>query len=159
MQAGDVVFAHSNGLMGRAIRFGEHLRWKKGSHWNHACVLSRQDEDGTWYVIQADLRGVNEATLESVGEHVVIPLPLFVDRNKVLEFTHAQLGQKYSILSILSIVTDIISPKWFPEVRKDYTWICSALVGEALRYGGWLKNWGSIYTPTPSCLYEAFILE
>ena len=152
---GDIVFAHSNGLMGRAIRFGEMLRWRKGSHWNHACVVSRVEQDGTAYVIQADIRGVNEARLDSVGQYVIIELPARVNRNKVLAFTKAQVGSKYGILSILSIVFDILSPNWFPSVRMPRTWICSAVTGEALRYGGWLQNWDDLYCVTPAQLFDA----
>jgi len=152
---GDIVFAHSNGLMGRAIRFGEFLRWRKGSHWNHACVVSRVDKDGVAYVIQADIKGVNEARLDSVGQYVIIELPARVNRNKVLSFTKAQVGSKYGILSILSIVTDIITPNWFPSMRRKNSWICSAVTGEALRYGGWLHNWADIYTVTPAQLFDA----
>ena len=132
---GDICFAHSNGLMGRAIRFAEFLRWRKGSHWNHACVISRVDQDGTAYVIQAELKGVSEA----------------------LAFTKAQVGSKYGILSIISIVFDIISPDWFPSLRMPRTWICSAVTGEALRYGGWLHNWDDLYCITPSQLFDSLV--
>ena len=159
MTPGSIVFAHSGGIMAKAIRFGERLRWKKGSHWNHACVISRV-EDGVAFVIQADLRGVNEASLESVGEYTIVELPEGVSADKVLEFTRAQLGTKYSLLSIVSILIDIVTPNWFPEFRRDSTWICSAVTGEALRAAGWFtpkSNWGSIYTITPSQLYDALI--
>jgi hypothetical protein len=141
--------------MGRAIRFGEFLRWRKGSHWNHACVISKVDKDGVAYVIQADIKGVNEARLDSVGDYIILEPPARVNRNKVLAFTKAQVGSKYGILSILSIVTDIISPNWFPAMRRKNTWICSAVTGEALRYGGWLNNWADIYTITPAQLFDA----
>jgi len=152
---GDIVFAHSNGLAGRLIRLGEFLRWRKGSHWNHACVISRIDSQGEAYVIQADLKGVNEAPLSSVGQYVIIELPRGVNRNKVLGFTKAQLDSKYGLLSILSIVFDILSPNWFPSMRMPNTWICSAVTGEALRYGGWLQNWDDLYCVTPAQLFEA----
>lgn len=150
--AGDIVFAHSNGFMGRAIRFAERLRWRKGSYWNHVCIVEGKDENGVWQVIQADIRGVERATLKSVGEYQLVDLPIGVDTSKVLEFTRAQVGSKYSILSILSILIDIITPEWFPSFRRDNTWICSSVTAEALRYGGWLHNWGDIYTVTPSQL-------
>ena len=154
---GDICFAHSNGLMGRAIRFAEFLRWRKGSHWNHACVISRVDQDGTAYVIQAQLIGVAEARLDSVGEYVIIEPPRGVNRNKVLAFTKAQVGSKYGILSSISIVFDIISPDWFPSLRMPRTWICSAVTGEALRYGGWLHNWDDLYCITPSQLFDSLV--
>lgn len=150
---GDIVFAHSNGIIGRLIRLAERLRWKRGSHWNHACVISRVDENGTAYVIQADIRGVNEARLDSVGEYVLIAPPC--NRDKVLEFTKLQVGSGYGIGTILSIAIDVITPEWFPAIRRDDTWICSAVTAEALRYAGWLQPWGDIYTVTPSQLWDA----
>jgi hypothetical protein len=152
---GDIVFAHSNGIMGRAIRFGEFLRWRKGSHWNHACVVSRIGKDGTAYVIQADIHGVNEAPLESVGEYIILEPPAGVSRVKILNFTRNQVGSKYGILSIVSIVFDILSPNWFPSLRRKNSWICSAVTGEALRFGGWLQNWPDVYTVTPAQLFDA----
>ena len=152
---GDIVFAHSNGLMGRAIRLGEFLRWRKGSHWNHACVISRVDKDGTAYVIQADLHGVSEARLDTVGQYIILEPPARVNRNKILAFTKAQIGSSYGLLSIASIVADIITPSWFPSMRRRNTWICSAVTGEALRYGGWLHNWSDIYMITPAQLFDA----
>ena len=152
---GDIVFSHSNGLMARAIRFGEFLRWRKGSHWNHACVISRVDKDGTAYVIQAELRGVSEARLHTVGQYIILEPPARVNRNKVLAFTKAQIGSSYGLLSIASIVADIITPSWFPSMRRRNTWICSAVTGEALRYGGWLHNWSDIYMITPAQLFDA----
>ena len=153
---GWVVFAHSDGIAGRLIRFGEMLRWRRGSHWNHAAVLSRYDGE-QWWVIQADIRGVNEAPLSSVGQYTIIAPPQGCDPLAVLQFAQeaVRAKSKYGLLSILSIAVDIITPNWFPEVRRDNTWICSGLVGEALRFGGWLHNWGSVYTVTPSELWEA----
>jgi hypothetical protein len=141
--------------MGRAIRFGEFLRWRKGSHWNHACVISRVDKDGTAYVIQADLHGVSEARLDTVGQYIILEPPARVNRNKILAFTKAQIGSSYGLLSIASIVADIITPSWFPSMRRRNTWICSAVTGEALRYGGWLHNWSDIYMITPAQLFDA----
>jgi hypothetical protein len=141
--------------MGRAIRFGEFLRWRKGSHWNHACVISRVNKDGTAYVIQADLHGVSEARLDTVGQYIILEPPAKVNRNKILAFTKAQIGSSYGLLSIASIVADIITPSWFPSMRRRNTWICSAVTGEALRYGGWLHNWSDIYMITPAQLFDA----
>jgi hypothetical protein len=141
--------------MGRAIRLGEFLRWRKGSHWNHACVISRVDKDGTAYVIQADLHGVSEARLDTVGQYIILEPPARVNRNKILAFTKAQIGSSYGLLSIASIVADIITPSWFPSMRRRNTWICSAVTGEALRYGGWLHNWSDIYMITPAQLFDA----
>ena len=158
LNAGDVVFAHSNGIIGRGIRFAEKVRWRRGSHWNHACILWHKDSNDEWWVIQADIRGVNAAKLTSVGEFYIQGLPEGVDAERVIKFHESQMGSKYSILSILSILIDIITPNFFPEFRRDRTWVCSALVAEGLRAGGWFtekSNWGSIYTVTPSQLFDS----
>ena len=157
LKAGDVVFAHSNGIIGRGIRLAERLRWKHGAHWNHACILWHKDTNDEWWVIQADIRGVNHAKLTSVGEFYVYGLPEGVDAERVIKFHEEQLGSKYSVLSIASILIDLLTPNFFPEFRRDHTWICSSLVAEGLRAGGWFtpqSNWGSIYTVTPSQLFD-----
>lgn len=141
-------------MFGRAIRLAEHLRWKRGSYWNHVAVVSRI-VDGVIYVIQADLHGVEEANLDTLGEVMVVSPPEGVDTDRMIEFLEAEIGSGYGLFSITSICFDLISPNWFPEVRRDNTWICSALVAESLRYGGWLHKWGSIYTVTPAQLFLA----
>lgn len=154
-QPGWIVFAHSNGLAGRLIRLGEWLRWRRGAYWNHVAILS--ECEGEWRVIQADIRGVNEAPLDSIGKYQMFPPPQGCDPTAVLQFAQeaVRVKSKYGLLSILSIAVDILTPNWFPEIRRDNTYICSALVGEALRFGGWLHTWGSVYTVTPSQLWEA----
>ena len=148
---GDIAFAHSNGVMGRVIRFGEFLRWKRGSHWNHVAVVDRI-VDGVAYVIQAEAHGVTcDKPLSSVGDYELMRLDIDVD--KALEFARAQVGSRYGWLSIVSIAFDIITPDWAPAVRRRNTWVCSALVGETLRVGGWLTNWGDIYIVTPAQLW------
>jgi hypothetical protein len=158
---GDIVFAHSNGIMGRAIRFGERLRWReKASYWNHAAIVSRINADGTVYVIQAEPRGItDDKPLSSLGEVTLMKLPSDTDVNKVMAFAHEQVGSHYSFLSIASCLFDIASPNWFPSVRRPHSWICSALVAESLRSGGWINNWGDIYTVTPAQLWRALIAE
>ena len=101
---------------------------------------------------------MNAAKLTSVGEFYIQGLPEGVDAERVIKFHESQMGSKYSILSILSILIDIITPNFFPEFRRDRTWVCSALVAEGLRAGGWFtekSNWGSIYTVTPSQLFDS----
>ena len=150
-QPGDVVFAHSDGVMGKAIRFGEFLRWRRGSHWNHVAIVDRI-VDGVPYVIQAEAKGVtNDKPLSSVGLYELVSPDINV--NTALSFVRAQVGKRYGWLSIVSIVFDVITPDWAPAVRRRNTWICSALVAESMRAGGWLANWGDIYIVTPAQLW------
>lgn len=154
-QPGTLVFAHSNGVIGRLIRFGERLRWSHGSFFNHVAIVDRI-VDGVPYIIQAEASGVtNDKTLESVapgGKYVLIPLPNGVDVEKVLSFARGEVGSRYGYLSIISTALDIITPVWFVSFRRKYSWICSALIAEALRAGGWRHKWADIYTVTPAQL-------
>ena len=156
---GDIVFARSNGIMGRAIRLGERLRWRRGSKWNHVAIVSHV-KNGVAYITQAEPRGVtNDKRLNTVGEYVLVKPPVMVSAHKTVEFASLQVGHRYSFLSIWSIFFDILTPNWFPAFRRDDTWICSSLVAESLRYGGYLHNWADIYTVTPAQLYEALCID
>lgn len=157
-QVGDLVFAHTDGVIGKAIRFGERLRWRKGSYWNHVAIVSRI-EDGIAYVIQAEPSGVtDDKSLSSLGEYFLVECPV-TKTAQVIDFARAQVGSHYGFWSILSCVFDIVTWDWVPSIRRDDTWICSALVAEALRYGGWLHDWGDIYTVTPAQLFQALVMD
>ncbi len=155
-QPGSLVFCHSKGIIGSAIRWGERLRFRgTGDFYNHVAVI---DHDGT--VIQAEARGVTAgATLASIapgGSYEIVTVP-GVNPDQVIEFALQEVGSEYGYLTIAAIVLRIILPKWvpLPSFRSDGTWICSALSGESIRFGGWLHRWRSIYDPVPSELYSA----
>ena len=157
-RAGDIVFCHTKGTLGRLIRLGERIRWKESaSQWNHACVVSRVSK-GEVYVIEATLKGVIESPLAKYTDYTVLAPPAEVDVKKLVEFNKAQLGSSYGVLSILCIATDLITGDWFPSLRRDGSWICSALTAEGLRAAGWFtpaSNFGDIYTPTPAQVWQA----
>lgn len=150
-----MVFAHSDGVMGKLIRIGERLRFRRGSEWNHMAIVDRV-EDGVAYVIQATLRGVTDtATLDEVapgGRIRVQAPPPGVSRARALEFARAQVGVEYGFGTILAIAIDILTWNWVPSFRgaRKNSWICSALVMESLRFGGFLHNCPDIYTVTPA---------
>jgi len=153
LMSGDIVLAHGDGLISKAIRFAERIRGRGGDNWNHVAILDRQ-VDGVWYVVQAEAKGVtSDKTLSSVGTYAVIAAPYYVDRHAVVEFARSQVGSKYGFMSILSCVVDIIIPDSIC-LRKSNTWICSGLAAAALMYGGWDKalTWArrDIYTMMPS---------
>jgi len=150
---GTLVFAHSNGLMGRVIRFGERLRWRGGHFYNHVAIVDRI-EDGVAYVIQAEARGVtDDKALHTVGRYTLVDMPRHVDVEDALHFAREQVGSSYGWLTILSIAIDIVTPFWFVAFRRGNSWICSALVGESLRAGGWVRNFADVYCVTPAQLW------
>jgi hypothetical protein len=162
VQAGDVGFAHTKGMMGKLIRLGETFRFKKWSAWNHEFVVDRV-VDGVPYIIQATLRGVTDsAPLADVapgGRYTTMAPPDGVDRHEFLVFCRSQVGMHYSLGTILAIAIDIVTWDWFPAFRgaRKPSWICSALVNEGLRYGGWLHQWRDIYSMTPAEGYGALV--
>jgi hypothetical protein len=159
MEPGDIGFAHTKDFIGKAIRFGEWVRWRKGDYWNHVFVVDRIVDDVV-YILQADSRGVtNGSTLASLGEYVLVEMADHADKTTLLSFCRRQLKDGYSWSTILAIAVDIISPRWFPSFRsaskRKASWICSTLTAEAMRFGGWYYSWPDIYFVSPSQLYEA----
>jgi len=161
MRAGDVGFAHTTGIMGRAIRFGEWIRGRShASTWNHAFILDRPTENGDWYIIQAEAKGVtNDKLLSQVapgGTYQVVPCPS--NPADLLVFARAQVGAKYGIVTILSCVLDILLPDSIC-LRRSNTWICSGLVAASLMYAGWDTTINmakkDIYTMMPSEVFTA----
>lgn len=153
---GDLVFAHSTGIIGKAIRFAERIRGKGGDNWNHVAVL-HYEIDGVWYIIQAEAKGVTDnKTLVSVapgGSYEVVRLPKEVDRLSFFTFVSSQVGAKYGYLSIMSCAFDIIIPDVIC-LRQAKTWICSGLVAAGLLAGDYkpAREWArkDIYTTMPS---------
>lgn len=160
---GTLVFTHSSGIIGKAIRLGERLRWRSGDFYNHAGVLSDRwcSVHNSPFVIQALGSGVTDAgclaTIAPGGSYELVAPPAGINPSTILEFAKHQLGQEYGWLSVVSVIFRILLPRWFPwpTIRSRSTWICSALVGESVRFAGWYHEWADIYTVVPSELYAA----
>lgn len=159
---GDIGFCHSTGIIGRVIRFGERLRFRNGSFWNHAFIVSDEvDASGEPLIIQAIAKGVDGSkplsTVAPNGKYEVVALPAHVNADDVVAFAKQEIGTKYGYLSIVSTALRILLPKWFPmlTLRSGSSWYCSALAGESLRAGGWIHKWPDVYSVVPSELYAA----
>lgn len=159
-EAGDIGFAHTTGTMGALIRVGEWLRFRRGSEWNHAFIVSDHvDTDGTPFIIQATMSGVTDtARLDEAapgGHYITMPPPPQCDRAKILGFAKRAVGTSYGLGTDVGIGFDIVTWDWVPSVRgaRKPSWICSALVLEALRFAGLLVDLIDIYTPTPATAY------
>ena len=160
---GSIGVAHTPDAMGLLIRVGESIRFKRGSNWNHGFIVSDEtDENGSPYLIQAQIKGVTDTmTLaELPGDWMILPMPKGVNRARVLQFAKSQVGIRYGFVTILAIALDILTWNWFPSFRgaRRQSWICSALAFESLRFGGYLHNVVDIYEVTPADLYN-FLTE
>ena len=149
---GDLVFVHGNGFLDRLIQFGERLRWRKGSKWNHTAVLDILTPQG-WTLIEATGKGVVRGDLLA-GDYVVVQLPDAVDRQDCLAYARSRAGTEYGFLSVISIAIGILIP--WPRVSfraGDSTLICSALAALSLLCGGWMYPVADYYSISPAALY------
>jgi hypothetical protein len=156
-----LVFCHSKGIVGRAIRLAERIRWRGGDAYNHVAILAEPVGSNDWRVIQAEARGVTDTGLLSTiapgGSYTIVPLPAGVSHLKVVDFARAQVGRRYGVLTIVSNVVTILTPK-FISFRRPWTFICSGLATAALWYGGWVPvttDVADMYEESPALLWEA----
>ncbi len=160
---GDVVVAHSTGIIGWLIRFGTH------SHWNHVAVLTAVgDTPEDSEVVQAEAHGVELAKLSSVapgGSWAILPCPAGVNRRKVVSAAKGMLRERYAFLTIASIAMKIVA-RWLHvpfrfAVRDTSTLICSAVGAISLLAGGWLRALGfsDLYQVTPAQIAVALVAE
>lgn len=157
-QSGDLVFCHSKSIVSKAIRLGEWLRFRKGSTYSHVAIVNERNANGGWTVIQATARGVTStgllADVAGPGTFQVVPLPDGIDPDDVRQFALDQAGDRYGWVTIVSIVLTLLTPR-FLNVMRSYTWICSAVAGESLRFAGWYHSWGDERQVLPSQLWAA----
>jgi len=140
---GDLVLAHGSGAFARLIRFGQWLRpsWRKYRTWNHAAIVIAVRQDGVIRCAQMGRRGevVNIENVAPNGYAFVLPGPSNIDRTKAVGYALSQVGQTYSVLTILSIALNILTPSWLRiDFRRSTSLICSALVARAWEHGGWI---------------------
>lgn len=158
MNRGDLVFCHTQGIIGKGIRWAQRNEGDgRYAKWNHVAILDRLDANGNWLVIQAEPRGVtDDKGLDSLGIYEIISLPQSVDAKKFLSFVRSQVGHSYGFLSILSCAVDMFLPDSIC-LRQANTWICSGLAAAGLMYGGFVDatSWSDLYTRTPAYLAHA----
>lgn len=158
---GDIVACETKSTFGRLIGFGQWLRRadRSARRFHHIGVLVTPGAtERTAEVVQA-ARRVDVATVAEAaggGAYVVVSCPPGVDRAKVVAQARACVGERYGVLSIVSIVVSLLAPKGV-TFRRPGTWICSALGAWSLHAGGWLglNGAGDVYSITPAELVEA----
>ncbi len=148
-----VVLCHTNSFLGWVIRVGERIRWRSGATWNHAAIVVTSGPNPL--IVQATGRGVTQTHLLSVTDrYTIVSVPS--ESASGAAFASSQLGERYGFLTVASIIFNLLTPHFIHiEVRRQNTWICSALVAESLRAGSWLHSWPSIYEVSPAQLAQA----
>lgn len=161
---GDILFFHSKGFVGAMIRLGERLRHPTQPHWvNHVGVCVEDDGDGLPRIVQAGANGVAYAYLKDIdAEYEVVSADAFptvtdveIDRYAVICQAHDLVGAKYGWLTILSIVVNVLTPRWIriPDFRRGTTYICSAAAAWCLHAGGADIDTYDLYQIMPSELF------
>ena len=150
--AGDMVFYDSSGPVSWLLKVAQLIRWHGDK--SHVAWLDRQ-VDGQWFIGQAEGCGVTiDKPLVLGPNDVIVKIPDGCDRAKALFFWRSQVGRKYGYLTVLSIFITEMMP-WFVNVMLPDTWICSAVVAEGLRFGGWYHSVPDIYQFAPDPLFTA----
>lgn len=131
---GSIALFHSKGFLGKLIRFGERIRGKKGTYWNHAGVII--DEAGN--TVEALGHGVMNDELGTRDFTILNPADMSdLQRAKVVTFAKSCLGDHYGYLTIVSIGVDLVIRSRF-SFRNGKSLICSELAARALEHGSWI---------------------
>ena len=162
-QIGDLVFCHSKGLVGGAIRLGQWLRNPQQGWWqyNHVAVIDGWDEAAQDFtIIQARAAGVTRgdhlSTVSPGGFYEVVPFPGDANLPDFIHFLRSQVGDKYGFFTDVCIGVNVLTPKAIKmDIRHDGTWICSGVTAGSLWFAGWepMVDVSDIYQVTPSELY------
>lgn len=138
----DLVLAHGTGPFSRIIRFGQWLRpsWRPYRYWNHAALVIGSDGEQIRCVQMS--RRCETVTLDQIkrdGRIEIRQAPDGIDRLKAIDWALHQIGRRYSILTILSIALQLVTPKAldveFHEAQPAF--VCSGFVALAWQHGGW----------------------
>ena len=160
---GDLVFCHSKGLVGAAIRLGQWVRNPSKGWWqyNHVAVIDGwDDERQDFTVIQARAAGVTRgdhlSSIDPGGFYEVLPFPKAASVSDFVFFLRHQVGDKYGFFTDVCIGLNVLTPKVIKfDIRHDGTWICSGVASGGLWFAGWepIADVPDIYQVTPSELY------
>jgi len=160
IRIGDTGYAKTDGQVGRLIRIGERIKFHHATY-NHVFTVVREGDtyETIWVVQATPKKGIILSRFSEISNYAqivtVLPPPEGCNGTNVAIFANKQLGDPYGLLTIACIAIDVLTPEWFVAFRRPGSWICSALGGEALRFGGFYLDCGDIYTITPQQLFDA----
>lgn len=130
-QAGIIGLTHSEGIVGRAIRIGQRLRFpKEACYWNHAFIMTSEET-----LIEMGGHGAQERHLVDYSdtEHVLIDAgPCDVDFARWALKHHSL----YGYVTIASLALSLITGASV-EFGVKGTMICSGLVAACLSVDEW----------------------
>ena len=151
IRRGDIVFCRHTGLLPRLIRFFQRAQlysWGYAitsifrkvndlAEYNHVAIISHIGVNDDWLVVQAEAHGVGWGSLKNLGDVQIVNSQLDTrGRELALALAQRAFGQKYGILTLVSIMVNTCTPRLF-DLHRRGTFICSALVAQAMLAGGY----------------------
>jgi hypothetical protein len=136
---GDIVLMRGTGWLGKTIRFGLRLRYRKDqerplAYWSHAgIIVSTQG-----HLIEVVPSGVVLNRLENyrAEEYHYVYLDLSAaERTKASSYAYSCLRQKYDRLGFVLLTLATLTGEWF-EVPERGKQGCVALIAQALQRAG-----------------------
>lgn len=131
---GDFFLVHGENFFSRLIQFGQALRFrgkeKHFSYWTHCGVFTSLTGD----IIEALGNGVIQNNISYYKDYKYIVVHISAlpdDREEMIQFAKACLGDKYGWLTLLSIAISLLSGTKF-SFNFDGQEICSGLVTRSL---------------------------
>jgi hypothetical protein len=135
---GDVILIRGRGWLGRIIRAGQRVRYRRKedhpfAYWSHAALIVT-----AWHVIEVSHAGVIMRKIEKYRDHEYHYVYLELsesDRSKAVTFAYSCLRQKYGVASVLLLAASVLLGDRF-KVPDRGQHGCVALIVRALQRAG-----------------------
>lgn len=154
-QPGDFILTHNSTWSAKLVQFGQKLRYRgadsRYARWNHTALIV--DNQGS--IIEAIGRGISQTHLSDYKptEYYVVHIDASdEDRQEVVAFARACLGESYGWLTLVSIALSLLSGAKF-SFGLDGQQICSGLVARSL------ERTNAIFLPDTSHITPAFLAK
>jgi hypothetical protein len=136
---GDIVLMRGTGWLGKSIRFGLRLFYRRSgdralAHWSHAGIIVSPQG----HLVEVVYTGVVLNRLKNYRdqEYHYVYLDLSdADRIRASQYAYSCLRQKYGRLSFFLLALAVITGDWF-EVPDRGQQSCVALIARALQRAG-----------------------
>jgi len=142
LKPGDLILVEGNSRVSTAIKYLTH------STWSHVCMYMGVREDGSGFVVEADLvEGVIASPVSKyVGYNLRICRPHKLteqDRQATIQFVQERLGYRYDTRNIIDLLRYLVPTPPVPSKYRRYLLalgsgdptraICSTLIAQAFQ--------------------------
>lgn len=133
---GDFILTNTHTLFSKFIQLAQRIRFRGKTYnltnWSHAALIVSDDGE----IIQAEIKGVERSSIDSILNHEyqlfkIDDVANEEDRVQMVKFANGLVGEKYGILTVLSIAFNVLFGANFIFGLGSQV-VCSGLVAEAL---------------------------